>query len=319
MNVFVVIAMLLKYTIGEVIMRKLVEIKEQKYEYEIQCKDHESLRRSFNKLAQKTFGIDFEQWYKDGYWGNGYITYSLIKDSNIIANVSVSIMEFLIYGEKKRYIQLGTVMTTKEYRGRGLSRFLIEEVIKEWENKCDLMYLFANGSVLDFYPKFGFTISKEYEYSRQLCENQMRTKVEKINLSRSDHRDKFFNIVSKAKAISKITALNNLSLVMFYCTYIMRENIYYIEQYNCIVIANYENNTLYLHDVFTIKEDNLNSIIEAMNIEDVNRVVLGFVPNNIEEYEEKELHEEDTILFIRSGKENPFQVCRLRFPELSHT
>ncbi len=32
-------------------------------------------------------------------------------------------------------------MTDEEYRGQGLCRALMERVIKEWEDKCDLIYL----------------------------------------------------------------------------------------------------------------------------------------------------------------------------------
>lgn len=32
-------------------------------------------------------------------------------------------------------------MTDEEYRGQGLCRALMKRVIKEWEDKCDLIYL----------------------------------------------------------------------------------------------------------------------------------------------------------------------------------
>lgn len=47
-------------------------------------------------------------------------------------------------------------MTDVKYRDQGLLRIIMEKVIAEWKDKCELIYLFANDSVLDFYPKFGF-------------------------------------------------------------------------------------------------------------------------------------------------------------------
>lgn len=91
--------------------------------------------------------IFFETWYKEGYWGDGYITYSLINNNTVVSNASVSIMDFLILGEKKRYIQIGTVMTDIEYRGQGLNSFLINRIIEEWEFKCDLIYLFETNKL----------------------------------------------------------------------------------------------------------------------------------------------------------------------------
>ena len=34
--------------------------------------DNEYYRKSFNELAQKTFGLDFEPWYKAGYLKERY-------------------------------------------------------------------------------------------------------------------------------------------------------------------------------------------------------------------------------------------------------
>ena len=47
-------------------------------------------------------------------------------------------------------------MTRPGHRGRGLARRLMEEVLRDWSGRCDGMFLFANGTVLDFYPRFGF-------------------------------------------------------------------------------------------------------------------------------------------------------------------
>ena len=53
-------------------------------------------------------------------------------------------------------------MTEQEYRHQGLSRVLPERVLTEWQSKCDLIYLFVNDEVLDFYPKFVFRPIVEY-------------------------------------------------------------------------------------------------------------------------------------------------------------
>lgn len=89
-------------------------------------RDDAALRGSFNALAIRTFAIDFEDWYQNGYWTDKYNPYSVIIDGKVVSNVSVNTTDFEIDGQKKRYIQLGTVMTDEAYRNRGLvRRFLI--------------------------------------------------------------------------------------------------------------------------------------------------------------------------------------------------
>ena len=171
-------------------MSEKVLIDGDEYIYVKDYRDNERLREGLNNLTEKTYGFNFRRRYESGYWGKEYIPYSLLDDDKLVANVSVSIMKINILGEEKNYIQIGTVMTDEEYRNQGLSRFLMEEVLHEWENKCDCIYLFANDTVLDFYPKFGFERVYEHQYSIKKNKEKDSEKVRKINID--DNNDKGF-------------------------------------------------------------------------------------------------------------------------------
>ncbi len=116
-------------------------------------RNDEALRKSFNDLATLVFGINFEEWHQ------------YVDGRKLIANVSVNVLDFVVNGEEKRAIQIGTVMTHPEYRNRGLSKRLMHKVLEAYENRYDFMYLFANQNVLDFYPKFGFKAVSDYPFS----------------------------------------------------------------------------------------------------------------------------------------------------------
>ncbi|UVI29193.1 GNAT family N-acetyltransferase [Paenibacillus spongiae] len=127
-------------------------------------KDQDEYRSSFNQLAQLVFGIDFEAWYRKGCWDDRYIGHSIVSGDQIIANVSVSKMDLTVNGAARRAIQIGTVMTHPDHRGKGLANQLMKYVLETYESACDLLFLFGNSSVLDFYPKFGFTAVPEFEF-----------------------------------------------------------------------------------------------------------------------------------------------------------
>ncbi|MDE7250589.1 MAG: GNAT family N-acetyltransferase, partial [Lachnospiraceae bacterium] len=131
-------------------------------------RNSETLRKSFNKLAKETFDLDFEDWYQNGFWRDKYIPYSMVIDGEVAANVSVNRTDMLWNGRRKHLIQLGTVMTKETYRNRGLIRRLMEEIAKDFATEADGIYLFANDSVLDFYPKFGFRKAVEWQYSKKI-------------------------------------------------------------------------------------------------------------------------------------------------------
>lgn len=125
-----------------------------KYKFIKQLKNNSILRSSFFELAKNTFGLSFENWYEQGFWTDKYIPYSIIDGDKVISNASVNVMDMIYGGSLKRFIQIGTVMTEPEYRNRGLCSFLIKEILSDWCGKCEYIYLFANSTVLDFYPKF---------------------------------------------------------------------------------------------------------------------------------------------------------------------
>ena len=119
-------------------------------------KENEELRNSFFELTHSVFGLDLKSWYEKGYWGSRYIPFSYALDNQIIANVSANALNTVIEGKKKSAIQIGTVMTHPDYRNKGFSAKLMNQVLQEYEDKCDFIYLFANETVLDYYSKFSF-------------------------------------------------------------------------------------------------------------------------------------------------------------------
>lgn len=76
--------------------------------------------KSFNELTEKTFCFNFENWYSNGFGWDKFIPHSLIDRDKIIAHMSVSLMDFDLDSTEKHYIQIGTVMTHKDYRGQDL-------------------------------------------------------------------------------------------------------------------------------------------------------------------------------------------------------
>ncbi|MCB2342467.1 GNAT family N-acetyltransferase [Clostridium estertheticum] len=302
-----------------ILMGKIL-IDGKEYAFIKDYKNNDLYRKSYNSLTKKIYGFDFEQWFQTGYWGNGYIPYSLLDGEDIIANVSISIIDFLVLGESKKYIQIGTVMTDPAYRNQGLVRFLMETVIKEWKNKCDMLYLFANDSVLNFYPKFGFKAVNEYQCSKTITNNNENIVSEKLDMSLGSSRRLVIEKVnnSLSTSISKLTVLNNIGLVIFYSISFMSNNFYYLREQDAIVIAEFEGDTLYLQDIFSPLEVNLDNIIKNISNKEVTTVVLGFSPSDTGSYCVNLLQKDDTTLFVMKDKEDLFQNNKLMFSVLSH-
>jgi GNAT superfamily N-acetyltransferase len=293
-------------------------INGRKYTFVIDFRDNEILRKSYNLLTHKTYGFDFEQWYQSGYWGETYIPYSLMHGEKIVANVSASIMNFMVLGEDKTFIQIGTVMTDPEYCNMGLSRYLMERVIEEWQDKCDLIYLFANDRVLDFYPKFGFKSASEFQYSKSVENYNESITAENLDMTLECNRKLLVEKVKNSVPLSRLAMLRNVGLITFYCTSFMSDKVYYLKDLDAIAVAEFNDDTLYLQDLISDTEINLDLAISQLSNINVKKIVLGFAPNDVEGYSVNLLKEENTTLFVLKDKEDLISSNKLMFPVLSH-
>lgn len=276
-------------------------------------------RAAFNHLAVKIFDLSFEDWYQSGYWREKYIPYTLFDGEQAVANVSVNIMDFNVFGFQRRTIQIGTVMTDEAYRNQGLSRLLLEKVFEDWKDSCYLIYLFANSTVWDYYPKFGFKSVKEFQYQRKIKPTTNPNYI-KLNMDKIECREKLHDYAKNTHPFGKISMQENADLVVFYGISVYKDNVFYLPDLDAIAIAEINGRQLHLLDVFCKKEQNLDEIIHALSNETINTVRLGFLPMNCTSYEIVPIDEKakDEKLFVEMDKTALFDEKHLMFPILSH-
>ncbi len=274
------------------------------------------LRKSFSELSKKVFGLEFEDWYQEGCWGGNYIPYSICSGTRVIANASVNPMEFHWNGTPRTYIQIGTVMTAPDFRRQGLGTHLIREILRHYRHRADGMFLFANDGAIDFYPRFGFKKSREFQYSRQVRQNG-GVKAVQVPMETKQHRSLLKAAVLGSADNSPFEMSRNVGLVMFYVIKFMRHQVYYIEDQAAYVIAEQEKGSLVIHGVFSPKQADLDGIIGAFGL-DITEVTLGFKPWNADGFEARELKEEDLTLLTLGEDWEMFEIEKNRFPALSH-
>lgn len=292
-----------------------VILNNKEYEFLIGYQDHAKYRSAFNNLAVKVFKLSFEDWYQTGYWKEKYIPYTLFDNDKAVANLSVNVMDFLTFGKRQRYIQIGTVMTDENYRHKGLSRFLMEKAMDDWNEKCDFIYLYANNSAVDFYPKFGFDIVKEFECFKSI-DNKGGHPFERLNMTIQANKDKFYDYVKNSMAFGKLSMQENADLVIFNCASFLKDNVYFIPSLDVIAVATFDENKFQLLDVFSKSNVELDEVILSLADNKPYEISLGFTPKETHSYKMSELTGSDT-LFVQKGKTSLFEK-KLMFPVLSH-
>lgn len=288
-----------------------VEIQGRTYRFQILDDSMKSEKDSFNQLAKETFGISFE------HVGGFYLPYVLLDGDCVVANISVNHMHMKLRGEKRFYIQLGTVMTRQEYRNLGLSRWLMERILEEWKDQCDGMYLFANDKVLEFYPRFGF-IKKE-EYQAEITVWNEEGSIRQLDMKKEEDRELLLQCYEQGNPYSQLSSENNTGVLMFYCGSIMSEHIYYLEEEGLVAVVEYDSEYMECCDIFGESKLPLEQVLGVLAQEEEQKVVLGFSPVHQEGFTLVLHREEDTTLFVLEGGEDLFGGGKLMFPILSHT
>ena len=256
---------------------------------------NKELRDSFNGLAVKVFGLNFEEWYQNGFWQENYIPYSVVIDGKVVSNVSVNRCDMNYNGKTVRLIQLGTVMTDPDHRGKGYAGLLMEKILSDYEGKVDGIYLFANDSVLDFYPRFGFRKGKESCFSKDVTADSAMTAVQ-VPMSGKEDWEKMVSLFNMNEQNAAMYMVGNPGLYMFYLSQFMQENVFYIRDCDTYAVAETEDGTLTLHAV--IGNGDIDQVISSFG-SNIKRVVLGFTPKDSSGYEKSEVNEDDTTLFVK--------------------
>ena len=215
-------------------------------------KHNDHYRLSFVELAKATFGIDFEAYYRAGFWNDRYICYSLLDGDQVVSNVSVSTIDLIWKGQIKKAVQIGTVMTHPDYRRKGLAGFLMNTVLREYGPNSQLIYLFPNEEALSFYQQWGFARCRDSLFSCTMTPRATdHGSLRRLDIT--DAKDKGFlqELAAACLPVSEIMGFSGAEhVLLFHCLTSFRQHIYYLEP-GIVVIFKAEGETLHVYDIIS--------------------------------------------------------------------
>lgn len=285
----------------------------------------DAARSALNALTRATFGFSFESWYAAGWWAGDYLPYAFEEDGRLLSNVSVNRMRFLLDGQERRFIQLGTVMTDPAYRHQGLASRLMRIAIDDFAGQCDGFYLFGDLGALGFYDQLGFSRICETRYTLRarvqealLCSPAREGGFAPVDPADAAMKACYVDLVRCGAPYAALEQLSRLSLTMFYTASMKR--VLYAPALDCFAVLERDGGNLCLQSIACAQRLPLEAVLAYLP-PFTGTLTLGFAPCGGDEalFDAQPFDGgEDYRLFILGDALREIETRRLCFPVLSH-
>lgn len=154
---------------------------------------------AFCEFVHQQFpSISFERWTVYGGWDDGYCAFAFADGDRLVANASLARMDLVLHGKPVRGWQLGAVATDPAYQRQQLRRRIMQRLL-EHPKDGDLIFLFANQTVLDFYPKFGFQRVRESLFGAPHRAQPEGRRLRKLSLESAEDRALLLQLAARAE------------------------------------------------------------------------------------------------------------------------
>lgn len=279
-----------------------------------------NLSTGFFSLQKLVFPhVDIQWAYENGFITQDVVPWGVFDGEIALSILNATKMQFIINGKSKKAIQIGTVATHPNHRGFGLSKQLLLKVLEEYHDQCDFIFLFANDTVLEYYPKFGFQLQAESVFRMPLNNvsnnKKMTLRKLKINENSSDMKLLKQSFLKRDRLSDQISVCDQVELAMWYCVKFYHEWLWYHDQSETLLVAHLDGKTLHIKDIAMSKIDSL--FFKNLSWSNAEDVLLHFLPDRFQgDFIPEIEHSEDT-LFLMGNFE--LTTPYVKIPELAHT
>ena len=265
----------------------------------------------FDDLIKEVFGFSFDTWLERKLWDERYESYSIIKDGVMMSNICVFKTEMVVQDNRFQAIQFGAVGTRKCAQGSGLSRILMEHVLSLYSDTP--AFLFANESVIDFYPRFGF---RQEQTFKPTIDTTINNHIKTNRLCADDEilKDTLHNRVGNSTVFD---CLNTESIQMFHLLLDYPDDIYLLPESDVVVVAYQSEAHLFIADVISRKPITFEQLKAELPFVGVEIVEFGFCPDWLDVKPKWEpVSKTDVMFFVKGEWSLP---AAFRFPATSET
>jgi len=263
-------------------------------------------------------GPAFSAWGAREGWVDGYDVFAMVVDDEIVGTVGRQSMRYVINGKERSGYQLGAVATRADQRNHGLARLLMNKVLGELDAADQPVILFANASVLDFYPRFGFRGLAQSSFSGRVDIHPSGTLAPRLDLATPTDRAWLAEHCARAGATGqRFSARDYYPTLLFHLTRRPR-TVFRLDSFEAVVIVEQDGDRLLIEDLLAVRPFSLKDALPQICAQPIRRLEFAFHPEAWwPTAESRAVVDDSSPLFARGAAlevEGP-----IRFPDLAQT
>ena len=269
----------------------------------------------FTHVAEVFSGVDFRRWGALDGWTAQYDILALVEGDRIVASIGRTQMPLIIDGRETIAMQLGAVSTRAPLRGLGLSRQLMNETLAEADRRSQPVFLFANPTVLDFYPLFGFQRVTQSRFGADVAIAPVAARAPAFNADDAGERARLAALCQRAMpAGAGFGARAYYSILLWHlCDRPLAAH--WLEEGEALAVTSEENGRLILHDVVAARSFDLRPALPVLATRRTTAIEFGFEPGAWWPTA-CALGPDGALLFVRGDN---LPKAPFRFPDLAQT
>lgn len=279
---------------------------------------HPAFFRFVNSIFPGARAKTWALWRDRGSWTNDYEVFAILDGGSVVSTIGRSRMNLVIDGKDRVGYQLGAVATLEPYRGRGLARQLMKWVIDDLDAVDQPVILFANNSVLDFYPRFGFRRIPQRRSLATVALQPADVQAPCCNLSDASDRSRLATLCFRALPTQgRLTARDYYWLALWNLS-CGPATVSWVPEFEAAVAWAVDNGRLVIHDVLATQPFDLSLIVPMLIARPVTEVELLIDPEDFwPTMDHPDFNDSGSALFARGAAaaiNGPVQ-----FPALAQT
>jgi len=263
--------------------------------------------------------IGFRAWRDRGGWDERYMVFALAERDEIVASASRQQMDVVLMGRRMRAWQLSAVGTLPDRRMQGLQQRIMEKLLA-YTPSDELMFLFANESVLRFYPRFGFRQLTEWVFQATcaLSPDPARAPLQTLDVTRAQDRALLLRVAARAAPVSEGFAARDYGkIVLWYCSNFMPNVLRYDPEHDALLAVEQTGDVLRVFDLLASASFDLEPVLARVLSSPITRIELGFSPERVSPTARPTHAYSESALFVRG--EFVFPAQPFKFPLLAQT